>query len=81
VAHLSLCLILIVSRITHYFTQGAVVPTVVPQRDRSRWLQLATLPFVLGAMMGCVHSLVAAIFLIVLQLVPHAVRLTRLHPS
>ena len=47
----------------------------VPPRDRSRWLALATLPFVLGALMGCTHSLVAAIFLIVLQLIPFAARI------
>ena len=46
----------------------------VPPRDRSRWLALATLPFVLGALMGCIHSLVAAIFLIALQLIPYAAR-------
>ena len=46
----------------------------VPPRDRSRWLALATLPFVLGAVMGCTHSLVAAIFLITLQLIPYAAR-------
>lgn len=50
------------------------MPIAVPPRDRSRWLALATLPFVAGALMGCTHSLVAAIFLITLQLIPLVAR-------
>lgn len=46
----------------------------VPPRDRSRWLALATLPFVVGALMGCTHSLVAALFLITLQFIPFVAR-------
>jgi hypothetical protein len=41
----------------------------VPSRDRSLWLPLATVPFVVGAVMGCTHSLVAALLLITVQLV------------
>jgi hypothetical protein len=50
------------------------VSIVVPLRDRSRWLALATVPFVVGALMGCIHSLVAALFLVTLQLIPYAAR-------
>jgi len=50
------------------------VSIALPPRDRRRWLALATFPFVVGAMMGCTHSLVAAIFLITLQLIPLVAR-------
>ena len=68
----------IVSRITQSsIPQGAPVSIVVPSRDRSRWLPLATIPFVVGAVMGCTHSLVAALLLITLQLV---LLINRRHP-
>jgi hypothetical protein len=49
-------------------------PSLLPDRTR-RLLMLATAPFVLGAMIGCVHSLVAAILLLSLQLLPYLLRL------
>ena len=48
--------------------------------DRNRWLVFATVPFAVGAAMGCVHSLVAALFLITLQLIPFAARAAARRP-
>ena len=49
----------------------------LPARTRGL-LMLATTPFVVGALMGCTHSLVAALLLLTLQLLPS---LTRLRPA
>jgi hypothetical protein len=45
----------------------------------TRWLALATVPFVVGALMGCTHSLVAALLLLSLQLIPYLPRLRATH--
>jgi hypothetical protein len=49
-------------------------PSPLPDRTR-RILMLATAPFVVGAMMGCIHSLVAALLLLTLQFIPSLLRL------
>src|SRR4051794_27461749 len=70
----------VVPRITQPPSQEPPVFPRAPLPDRRHWLTLATVPFVVGAMMGCTHSLVAALFLTVLQLTPplSRVRATRL---